>query len=109
MLEAIGFQPVLWTSISRSGVSLVSVSSAAVRVVVSTWHHASVFAAQICSEHGANDAHGSGGHVDAEVVEHVYGPGSHSTGDDDFGAQALDETRHFARLMRKKVWIGDDI
>ena len=53
-------------------------------------------------------ADGSGGHVDAEAVEHVDGPWSHSTGDDHVGAQVVDEAGHRARLMRAEVWVGYD-
>jgi len=71
--------------------------------------HSAVLSAQVGSEHLLDAADGSGGYVHAEAVEHVDGPGPHSTGDDHVGAQTVDEARHHSGPVLTIVWIGSDL
>jgi hypothetical protein len=78
-------------------------------MVMGAGSHSVVFPAQVRSKHLLDAADGSGGYVHAEAVEHVDGPGPHSTGDDHVGAQTVDEARHHSRPVFAEVWIGSNL
>jgi hypothetical protein len=89
--------------------SRLAVFMTAARVVMGAGHYPSVFPAQVGPKDLLNSTGGAGGYVDAKVVEHLDGPGAHSTGDDHVGPHVADESGHRARLMCAEVWIGYDL
>jgi hypothetical protein len=78
-------------------------------MVMGAGNDSAVLSTQVGSEHLLDAADGSGGYVHAEVVEHVDGPSSHSTGDDHVGAETVNEARHHSRPVLTKVWIGSNL
>ena len=77
-------------------------------MVVGAGNDAAVFPTQVGTEHLLRGASGSRGDVDAEAMEHLDGPRSHSAGDDHVGVQIANEPRHHAGLVHLVVWIGYD-
>jgi len=75
-----------------------------------TGHHPTVFPAQVGPQHLLNGAGGSGDYFDAESVEPVDGPWSHSTGDDYVGAQTVDEPLPPAMItLAPRPWMNRGI